>query len=77
VSAYEDDPTLYPPQPDPPDDPRFEWIDVQGFGDEGPNWIRGACRHLLFSAEFSADGRGLAGFPCPDCGRRLPPEGSP
>ena len=52
-------------------DPRWKWIDVSTYGG-GPEYIKGACRHLTpVEVRSVVDGELLAHL-CPDCDEQLP-----
>jgi hypothetical protein len=41
-------------------DPHWDWIEVTYFGDPGPTWIKGSCRHLELVPVESVDGEDIA-----------------
>lgn len=53
-------------------DPRWDWIEVQFFGDPGPTWIRGPCKHLETIPVMSVTGEHVAHL-CLVCDAQLPP----
>lgn len=62
------------PSPEPPDDPRFDWVDVTTASDRNPQWIRGACNHLTPEPVHAHPTGELVAWLCPDCDTQLPPE---
>lgn len=61
-------------------DPRWEWINVTTYGG-GPEYVKGACRHLTpVEVRSTVTGELLAHL-CPDCDAQLPaaerPDGYP
>jgi hypothetical protein len=64
-------------------DPRWDWIEVTEFGSPGPEYMKGACKHLETTPVYSRDAldRQLdwdVGTPvahlCLTCNAQLPPE---
>lgn len=59
----------------PPDDPRWEWVNVQTMSDPDPVWIKGQCRHTAPEPVEVADpltgDRLLVAKICPDCDRQI------
>ena len=47
-------------------DPRWEWIELRLFGEPGPLWVRGACRHTELADIETVDGE-LAAQLCLTC----------
>lgn len=54
-------------------DPRWEWINVSTFG-SGPEYVKGACRHLTPAEVRSTITDELLAHLCPDCDAQLPAE---
>lgn len=54
-------------------DPRWDWVEVQFFGDPGPTWIKGACRHHEIVPVDTVTGEIVARL-CLTCDTQLPPE---
>lgn len=50
-------------------DPRFDWVEIQAFGDAGPRYVRAACRHID-AVPVDSDGVTVAWL-CPTCDQRL------
>lgn len=53
-----------------PDDPRFEWVQIQTFSDPKPRWIKGPCNHLTPAPVDLRTGE-LVAWWCPDCGEQF------
>jgi hypothetical protein len=51
-------------------DPRWEWINISTF-DGGPEYIKGACRHLTPAEVLSTVTGELLAYLCPDCDAQL------
>lgn len=54
-------------------DPRWDWIEVTTYGDSGPRWVKGYCRHLELEPVDSVDGERVAVL-CRTCDAQLPAE---
>lgn len=53
-------------------DPRWEWVEVTAWGDAGPRYAKGACRHLdVVPVESIVDGQIVAQL-CLTCDAQLP-----
>jgi hypothetical protein len=53
-------------------DPRWDWIEVSTWGDPGPLYVKGACRHVdVVPVESVVDGQVLAQL-CLTCDAQLP-----
>ncbi|MFJ2000274.1 hypothetical protein [Streptomyces chartreusis] len=57
-------------------DPRWEWINVTTYGG-GPEYVKGACRHLTPAEVRSVVTGELLAHLCPDCDAQLPAEWRP
>ena len=53
-------------------DPRWDWIEVTGFGAPGPQYMRGCCLHTEVVPVESAAG-GVVAQLCRTCDAQLPP----
>lgn len=53
-------------------DPRWEWIEVQTFGDQNPMHIRARCKHLETVPVDTVAGEHVAQL-CLTCDAQLPP----
>lgn len=51
-------------------DPRWDWVQVQFFGDRGPVYVKAACRHLEVIPVESVTGETVAQL-CLTCDRQL------
>jgi hypothetical protein len=55
---------------DPELDPRWDWVEVPRFGDPGPAYIKGKCRHLELVPIESVTGEVVAKL-CLTCDRQF------
>jgi hypothetical protein len=51
-------------------DPRWDWHEVRLFGEPGPGYIRGACRHTEVVPVESVDGEVVAKL-CLTCDKQF------
>lgn len=57
-------------------DPRWEWVEINGFASPGPEYIKGRCRHLEVVPVDTSEGERVAHL-CLTCDAQLPAEWQP